>query len=706
MTTVSNRITTAAGVATPGWVLARLVGPSFRSASQTEAIAEHQVQTAPDGSWSLELEPNTVEAPYYVIAEQAVDFRTVQHVVAVPDVDAAWLGDITVQVPLPLGSALAVYAGVPGPVGKQGPPYTGSQQEFTTAVSDVVAGDASAETSTLRDILGGFFVRLLPTPRGGGQNDAARLTAAFDAAPAGAVLYAPRGAAYVVSTLSLNKRLTLDFTGATVTQLAAQAANLLNIGTGAGGSTVRGGTWDGNNTAQTATNNRGIVVGTNVNGVTVEGLTVQNTRHAGVYGAGANDLRVRRVRVINSGYIGIFSESNAAPYDGVEVSDCFVDRSMLPAATISEGGIKIKGNSAVNVLNNGQVLRCLVRMPASPTDGSSIAIETTYAPKCQVLGNRTFGGTMGISVAACDRSNTQGNTITAPSGYAIELAGSRWSTCIGNTIDGQGLPNTGVICSTGNSVYSDGSVISGNTITGVTGALVRVQAAKQVSVSDNTLLGSNGGYIVNATQADGLTVDGNVIDGLGTATKAVVLEVMSRASITGNTIRNCTQHGVLMLAGQAAYVISLIAITGNVFESVNGQVGTQVSNGASVGSDIKVSGNSGCPDYFDFATQRTITFGTAAPEGVAFAGYGSLYVRTQAGANDVFVKRGALNTNTGWAQLAAEGRAVTGKLLTTGGIGVGNSVAATTPGTVTRKIEVFDAAGASLGFAALYGSIT
>lgn len=41
-----------------------------------------------------------------------------------------------------------------------------------------------------------------------------------------------------------------------------------------------------------------------------------------------------------------------------------------------------------------------------------------------------------------------------------------------------------------------------------------------------------------------------------------------------------------------------------------------------------------------------------------------------------------------------------------GSLGVGNSAAATTPGTITNKIEVFNAAGASLGFIAVYDAIT
>lgn len=46
------------------------------------------------------------------------------------------------------------------------------------------------------------------------------------------------------------------------------------------------------------------------------------------------------------------------------------------------------------------------------------------------------------------------------------------------------------------------------------------------------------------------------------------------------------------------------------------------------------------------------------------------------------------------------------KLLATGGVGVGNSAVATTPGTVVKKIEIFDASGVSLGFIAVYDAIT
>jgi hypothetical protein len=46
-----------------------------------------------------------------------------------------------------------------------------------------------------------------------------------------------------------------------------------------------------------------------------------------------------------------------------------------------------------------------------------------------------------------------------------------------------------------------------------------------------------------------------------------------------------------------------------------------------------------------------------------------------------------------------------GRVVAASGLGVGNSVLATTPGSVTRKIQVFDGNGISLGYVAVYDEI-
>lgn len=65
-----------------------------------------------------------------------------------------------------------------------------------------------------------------------------------------------------------------------------------------------------------------------------------------------------------------------------------------------------------------------------------------------------------------------------------------------------------------------------------------------------------------------------------------------------------------------------------------------------------------------------------------------------------FFLRGRFSDNRTF-DVRADGRGYFGA-----GLAVGNSAAATTPGTVVRRIEIFDAAGTSLGFIPVYNQIT
>ena len=83
---------------------------------------------------------------------------------------------------------------------------------------------------------------------------------------------------------------------------------------------------------------------------------------------------------------------------------------------------------------------------------------------------------------------------------------------------------------------------------------------------------------------------------------------------------------------------------------------------------------------------RQVMLGTVGPSSAAGIKFGP--------AGDVALFRSMANTLKTGGQLIAEG-----------GLGVGNSTSATTPGSVTRKIEVFDATGTSLGYVPVYDAI-
>ena len=76
------------------------------------------------------------------------------------------------------------------------------------------------------------------------------------------------------------------------------------------------------------------------------------------------------------------------------------------------------------------------------------------------------------------------------------------------------------------------------------------------------------------------------------------------------------------------------------------------------------------------------------------------------GSGQIEIGSGAAARDTNLYRAAANQLKTDDMLITVIGLGVGNSAAATTLGSVTDRIEVFDAAGASLGFLAVYDAIT
>ncbi len=71
--------------------------------------------------------------------------------------------------------------------------------------------------------------------------------------------------------------------------------------------------------------------------------------------------------------------------------------------------------------------------------------------------------------------------------------------------------------------------------------------------------------------------------------------------------------------------------------------------------------------------------------------------------------RGFIDVAGNWSIGAVGGaqtHTVNNNLRVTGNFGVGNTAAATTLGTVTRRMEIFDASGTSLGFVPIYDTIT
>ncbi|MEU4776033.1 right-handed parallel beta-helix repeat-containing protein [Micromonospora sp. NPDC023644] len=216
---------------------------------------------------------------------------------------------------------------------------------------------------------------------------------------------------------------------------------------------------------------------------------------------------------------------------------------------------------------------------------------------------------------------------------------------------------------------ADRNVVSGNTITECGQAGIFTEACTNLVVADNTVTGcqlrgieldgSNGGKVPNGT-AVGVSITGNVV----TDCKGQINVVSARdVTVVGNRTANTNPS-------QAA---SCIAINLNTTKTV--VVGNHAWQAHATFPAIFVTGAS-----------TNVTLAWNAVEAA---------VPYQAPADTVIIRR------SGPGQIRTEG-----KLIAVGGIGVGNSAPATTPGSVVRKIEVFSSTGASLGWVPVYNTIT
>lgn len=281
---------------------------------------------------------------------------------------------------------------------------------------------------------------------------------------------------------------------------------------------------------------------------------------------------------------------------------------------------------------------------------------------------------------------------------------------------------------TGTETFND-VVIADNTCDGcdamVNVAPTTVANATNVAVTGN--VGSNIGESGIDVKATGATIAGNVVpdaDKWGVR----VLSGSLRVAVTGNTLRitgtdstyapiqvdsatYCTVVGNTLLGtGGAAGVREIGTSDFNFFAANAIEDSTRYATvGAATWTDAVLRGTLsltthlvflGASGNIEHATEVLNLIGTQVITKIgvteAFrANASAMLIPGAHNARDLGI------TGTRWRT-----GFFAGKVQATGGIGVGNSAAATTPGTVTKKMEVFDADGASLGFVAIYDAIT
>jgi parallel beta-helix repeat protein len=215
--------------------------------------------------------------------------------------------------------------------------------------------------------------------------------------------------------------------------------------------------------------------------------------------------------------------------------------------------------------------------------------------------------------------------------------------------------------------------------------------------------------------ADRTVVANNTVTECGAA--GIYTQDCTNLVVTGNTVAGCKLRGIEVDGSRGGSNPSTaavgVAITGNAVSGCKGQINLVQAR------DVTVVGN------------RTANPNPALDTSCIAVNVGSGKVVVAGNHADqshpthsaVYVDPGATDVTIAWNEVSAAnpyqapaGTVITyrsaagqvktsGILLAAGGLGVGNNRAASTPGKVVAKMEVFSATGASLGWVPIYQSI-
>lgn len=187
-------------------------------------------------------------------------------------------------------------------------------------------------------------------------------------------------------------------------------------------------------------------------------------------------------------------------------------------------------------------------------------------------------------------------------------------------------------------------------------------------------------------------------------------------TVGGNFATNCGSPFIDAVGARFCDFLPNIFIPGAISPNANGLLVGAAAQNCRVGMQYLASGSGAALSVnaaalkilVEDAVSRYVR-GAAATTSTIMAAFiageaSARWQRDAAGKDQWGPGSGAYDTD--W-QRTGVGRLVSGqKIGATGGLMVGNSAAATTPGSVVKKIEIFDTAGASLGFIPVYSAIT
>lgn len=302
-----------------------------------------------------------------------------------------------------------------------------------------------------------------------------------------------------------------------------------------------------------------------------------------------NSISVTYCNISNTGYIGFFYDAENASTSGGSFSNNTVDRSMVPAATVQQMAIGVRGSS----LNNGitashwTIANNVIKMPVHPVDMSAEGMEIRYCNSTYVANNTITGGSIGISMVDCSGNVLSANTSTNVGQEGIEYADCNNCKAYNNIISGSATVGELI----DGSVGSNGIQISGDKVSGTAEECIHAYYKTQnLTISGCTLtVSASGAYAINLQNASFVTIQNSKIYGNGLGMAAVQLDnCTGNLILTGGAVSNFQMSVIYVYNSTPKLVTNNVSMSNVAITGVPQALATVLANGGSLGSNINV----------------------------------------------------------------------------------------------------------------------
>lgn len=309
----------------------------------------------------------------------------------------------------------------------------------------------------------------------------------------------------------------------------------------------------------------------------------------GIVVGAVNSSSVTYCNISNTGYIGYFYDAESNSTVGGTFSNNVVDRSMVPASTIQQMAIGIRGsltNPKVTT-SNWTITNNVLKMPAMPSDWSAETAEIRYCNNAYVANNVTTGGSIGLSMVFCTGDVLQNNTTSGAKLEGIEFADCNncktWNNVVPSSVGVGILLDGNAGC---NGIQLNGDKISGT-------AKECIQAFKKtrnLTVSSCSLTSAaSGTFGINLQNSTGVKIQNNKINGNGLGNIAVEVDnCPGNITVTGGSVSNFKLSVVSIYNSTYGLKTDNVTMSGVAVSGTPKTLNSVLMNGGSLGSNIKL----------------------------------------------------------------------------------------------------------------------